>query len=459
MEPLISLTIFGIALIYTEVAKNKKRLQAPIALVGLLVTLGLTAMSWGHPTTYFNQLCVVHDFATAFNLAMLGSMVLILGVGCYYYNDVEEHVGEIYGLMLFAIFGGYLITGYSSLIMLYLGIETLSIPLYVLAGSRKLSYRSNEASFKYFVMGGFASALLLLGVALVYGAAGSFSLEAINAYLLTSASIPSILPMGVVLILIGFLFKVAAMPFHFWAPDVYDGSPTLVTAFMATVVKMAVFAAFYLLFDRALIMMAGLWQPIIWGAALLTLVGSNVIALNQSSVKRLLAYASISSSGFLLLPILAGNGLSASALLYYLVTYALAAIPAFAVLTAIRKTSNGDDSLDAFNGLVRRSPLVAFTFAVALLSLAGIPITGGFFGKYFIFLTAINSGFVWITVAAVAAALLGLYYFFRVLNRVFLREGDAAPIVVSGSMKLVLVASAILTIVLGLAPGLIVGLI
>lgn len=459
MYPLISLTIFGIALIYTEIAKNKKRLQAPIALVGLLVTMGLTAMSWSHPATYFNQLCVVHNFAVAFNMAMLVGMLLIVGVSCYYYNDVKEHVGELYGLMLFTIFGGYLITGYSSLIMLYLGIETLSIPLYVLAGSRKFSYRSNEASFKYFVLGGFASAILLLGIAFIYGAAGTFNLESIYGYLASGNPIPSIFSMGIVLILIGFLFKVAAMPFHFWAPDVYDGSPTIVTAFMATVVKMAVFASFYLLFDNAFIMAAGLWKPIIWIAALLTLIFSNVVAINQSSIKRLMAYASISSSGFLLLPILAGNALSASAILYYMVTYTLAAIPAFAVLIAIRKTNGGNDSFEAFNGLVKRNPLMAFTFGIALLSLAGIPITGGFFGKYFIFITAINSGFIWITIAAVAAALLGIYYFFRLLNCVFMKEGESTPIEISGSMKVVLVISAILTIVLGVAPGLIIGII
>lgn len=459
MEALISLTIFGIALIYTEVFKSKLKLQAPIAIIGLLVTIALTGMKWNSPDAYFNNLCVVNNFGIAFNITMLVTFMLVVGVGTFYYRNINEHVGEFYGLMFFSVFGGYLITSYSSLIMLYLGIETLSIPLYVLAGSRKLSYRSNEASFKYFVLGGFASAVMLLGIALVYGAMGTFDLATINGYLSATPVVSSMFLTGVVLILIGFLFKVAAMPFHFWAPDVYDGSPTIVTAFMATVVKIAAFAAFYLLFDRAFAPIQQFWQPIIWGATLLTLIASNIIALNQTSFKRLMAYASISSTGFLLLAVLASNVISPSAILYYLITYALAAIPAFAVLIAVRKASNGDDTLNAFNGMVKRNKLMAFTFAIALLSLAGIPVTGGFFAKYSLFLTAINSGFIVITIVAVAAAIMGIYYFFRVLNRVFLKEGEETPIEINGSMKLVLVLSAILTIVLGIVPGLALGLI
>lgn len=458
MEALISLAILGIVLIYTEVVKSLKKLQVPIATIGVLATIALTYMHWNSPATYFNELCVVHNLGTAFNIAMLGAMLLILGVGYYYYNDVKEHVGELYGLMIFSIFGGYLITAFSSLIMLYIGIETLSIPLYVLAGSRKLSYRSNEASFKYLILGSVASAIMLLGIALIYGASGTFSLNNIAGYLTANPQVPSIFFVGIVLLLVGFLFKVAAMPFHFWAPDVYDGSPTLVTAFMATIVKMAAFAAFFIMFDGVFGSVAGLWKPIVWVAALLTLILSNVVAMNQASVKRLMAYASISSSGFLLLAILAGNQTSASAILYYMVTYSLAAIPAFAVLIAIRKAHNGEDSLDTFNGLVKRNKLMAFTFAIALLSLAGIPITGGFFAKYFLFLGAIYSGYIWITIVAVVAALMGIYYFFRVLNRVFLKEGNEEPIAIPLSMKLVLIISSILTIILGVVPGIITNL-
>lgn len=459
MEALISLTVFGIALIYTELLKNKKKLQVPVALLGVLITAALTFMCWNNPTTYFNRLCVVNNFAVTFNGAMLLSLALILGVSGYYYRNIKEHVSEIFGLMFFSVFGGYLITGYSSLIMLYLGIETLSIPLYVLAGTRKQSYRSNEASFKYFMMGSFASTIMLLGIALLYGATGTFSVDVYSSYLASTPQVPTIFYMGVLLILVGMLFKVAAMPFHFWAPDVYDGSPTIITSFMATVVKIAAFAAFYLLFSKALIGVINIWSPVIWAAALLTLIVSNVVAINQTSVKRLMAYASISSSGFLLLAILASNATSASAILYYMVAYAVSAIPAFAVIIAIRKVNCGDDSYDAFNGLVKRSPLLAFTFAIALLSLAGIPITAGFFAKYYLFLAAIQSGFIWITVVAVAAALLGIYYFFRLLNRIFLAESNAAPIEVPLATKLVLIISSIITIVLGIAPGLITGLI
>jgi NADH-quinone oxidoreductase subunit N len=454
MNALISLAVLGIALIYTELSKEKKKLYQWVALVGIAITAALTLADWGSPTLYFNKLCTITNYGIAFNITMLLSMLMIVGISRYYYNDVKEHVSEIMGLMVFSIFGGYLITSYSNLIMLYLGIETLSIPLYVLAGSKKLSFKSNEASFKYFVMGGVASAILLLGITLTYGATGTFSIDAISPFIASAQHIPSIFVVGMMLILVGLLFKAAAMPFHFWAPDVYDGSPTLVTAFMATVVKIAVYASFYLLFSTAFVALTSVWAPVVWVAAALTLIGSNVVAINQKSAKRLMAYASISSSGFLLLGILACNSSSAPAILFYLVSYVLAAIPAFAAIIAVRKCS-GNDSFDAFNGLVKRNKTLAITLAIALISLAGIPFTAGFFGKYYLFLAAIRGGYVWITIIAVAAAILSIYYFFRLLNRVFTTSGDEAPIELSLGMKVVLIASSAATILLGLLPDLV----
>lgn len=455
METLICLTVVSIALIYSEFSK-KLNLQSIIALVGLAATLLLGLSKWNTPYSFFNNMGLVDNDAILFNSLIIISTILVVLLSTFYYKNGEKHVGEIFGLMTAAVFGGFLITGYTNLIMLYLGIETLSIPLYVLAGSKKSSFRSNEAAFKYYVMGGVASAILLFGIAFLYGSFGSFYLSDIAQHVASTANLPGIFYTGLIMIIVGFLFKVAAMPFHFWTPDVYDGSPSVITAFMASVVKIAAFVAFYRFMSDVAIPVKSFWMPVIWGVTAITLIASNIIALNIISVKRLLAYASISSSGFLLLAILALGKTEINILYYYLISYSFAIIPAFGVVMAVRKANGGDDSLNAFVGLARRNPFLTGNMVVALLSLAGIPFTAGFFAKFYLFLAAIKGGFIWITIIAVIAAVISIYYFFRVINRMFAHTENETPIASNIALNIALAISSIISLILGILPGLII---
>jgi NADH-quinone oxidoreductase subunit N len=345
-----------------------------------------------------------------------------------------------YALVLFAIFGAVLMASYSNMVMLFLGIEILSIPLYVLAGSRKDDLFSNESSMKYFLLGAFATGFLLFGIALLYGYSGSFDISTI--YTKSQSSIggfsisqhPSnvLLYGGILFILIGLSFKVAAVPFHFWTPDVYQGAPTPVTAFMASIVKIAAFAAFLRLFLNAFSGTQNAWLGVVWTLSALTILLGNITAVYQTSIKRMLAYSSISHAGYMLLAILAMNQHSAGAILYYTAAYSVSTIAAFAVLSILESANSqsllvSDEqqttgagqlttiTFDSLAGLAKQNKFLAFAMTIAMLSLAGIPPLAGFFGKYYIFTSAIQSGYLYLVLIAVLGSLIAVYYYFRVI--------------------------------------------
>src|ERR1035437_2309267 len=314
MGTLIITTVLGILLLYLGLINNKKIL-APVAIAGLLITLFLSIRDWGHGSKYFHDMIVFDNFSIAFNCSMIIITILIFLFGIDYYKRMEFHVSELYALIIFALTGAFLMTSFSNLIMLFLGIEILSIPLYILAGGKKSSYRSNEASFKYFMMGSFATAFFLFGVALVYGASATFYLPEIKLYIATfNGHLPPMLLVGLLFILIGVAFKVAIAPFHFWSPDVYEGAPTLVTAFMSTVVKTAGFAAFYRLLGMGMHPLPVPLEKALWVMTGLTLLIGNLGALRQTNFKRLLAYSSIAHSGFIMLAMLSQHDSSGSIL-------------------------------------------------------------------------------------------------------------------------------------------------
>jgi NADH-quinone oxidoreductase subunit N len=325
--------------------------------------------------------------------------------------------------------GGLLLTSYTNLLMLFLGIEILSIPLYILAGGKKRSYRSSEASFKYFLLGSFATAFLLMGIALIYGVTASFELDVIQAKLAGGSSTHILFLLGSFFVAIGLSFKVAAVPFHFWSPDVYEGAPTLVTTFMATVVKTAAFAGFY-----RFIHMTGL-PPALANTLLvmtvMTLLVGNVVAMRQSQFKRLMAYSSIAHSGFLLMAILANGAMTANTLFYYTFTYALATVGLFIVLTLAKRAANGNEAISIFRGLFRANPWLAVVTMLLLLSLAGIPLTAGFIAKYQVFMLAIGAGFIKTAVFAVVMALVGIYYYVLVIREAFTPAEETPVLVVS----------------------------
>ncbi len=456
MTSLIIIITAGLLLLFVGLGKNKN-LLVPLSTTAVLLAMFFQLSGTGQESPLLNGMISFDSAATGFGAMMMGITLLILLLGVEYYADMNRNVAENYALLLFSLTGAILMVSFNNLVVLFLGIEILSIPLYILAGGKKKSYRSNEASFKYFLLGSFASAFLLFGIALLYGVTASFGLEEIRQAMPRFMD-SGLLKTGVLMIIIGMAFKVAAVPFHFWSPDVYEGSPTLVTAYMATVVKTAGFAAFWRLLDLALIPLPESLIWILWILTFLTMTVSSFTALWQSSFKRLLAYSSISNSGFLMLVLLSSDPMSPATLWYYTFTYSLATLIAFSVLFSVKKASGGQEQLDIFNGLWKNNRFIAFVLAIALLSLAGIPPLAGFFAKYMVFFQAIRQDFLWITLIAILMALVGIYYYFSVFRFVFSSKGEPRTIPYPLVTRIVVLTAVLLLFILGVYPTLLTGL-
>jgi NADH-quinone oxidoreductase subunit N len=363
------------------------------------------------------------NYAVSFTGLIIFITLMLFMIATWHFRNEDSNVADIYALMIFACTGALVMTSYSSMVMLFIGIEILSIALYILAGSRRLNLSSNEASLKYFLMGAFASGVLLFGITLIYGVCNSFDLAVIAEYVNSTEQTPTLFNTGILLVMIGFCFKLGAVPFHFWSPDVYQGAPTLITAFMATVVKTAAIASFYKLFDTCFSGVDGLWYPTIWIVGVLSILLGNISAVMQNEAKRMLAWSGVAHAGYLLLPIAALNELSAPAIFYYSTAYAVASITGFAVLIALSGAQN-ELPVDQFKGLAKNNPLLTTALVVSMFSLAGIPPLAGFFGKYMAFLTAFNSNLVIAVILAIVGSLIGVYYYFRPVVYAFNNEGQ-----------------------------------
>lgn len=454
MKALILLSSLGVITLLAEIF-SFKRLLYPFVLLGLAATFVVNLFDWNLTQNTFFGMMQYDHFAVGFT-----SVILIVAFLWFLMSDSffkeETSVTDHFALILFALAGTVIMVSYTNMTMLFLGIEILSISMYILAGSKKDDLNSNEAAFKYLIMGAFATGFLLFGIALIYGATGSFDLSEIKTFITAhQGTVPSIFYAGVLLMLIGLAFKVSAAPFHFWAPDVYQGAPTVITAFMATIVKTAAFAALLRLFANTFAGVTDTWINIVWVMAALTLLVGNITAVMQTSTKRMLAYSSVAHAGYMLLALLAVNNLSTSAVLFYATAYSIASIGTFCILNIITN-SKGNDSVDSFNGLGKSNPKLAVIMTIVLLSLAGIPPTAGFFAKYFIFTAAFQSGFTGIVLIAIVASLIGVYYYFRLIIAMYFKEGSEEEITVQTSHKVLLVAVAIATIALGLFPDFII---
>jgi len=450
MSALIFTIVLGIIVLYLGFTKNKAIL-APVAIAGLLITLFLSVQDWGLGSKYFHDMIMFDNFSIAFNVSMIIISILIFLFGVDYYETMKFHVAEHYALMIFALTGAFLMTSFSNLIMLFLGIEILSIPLYVLAGGKKYSYRSNEASFKYFMLGSFATAIFLFGIALVYGASATFYLPEIKTFIAQhNGQLPPMVLVGLLFILIGVAFKVAAAPFHFWSPDVYEGAPTLVTAFMSTVVKTAGFAAFYRLLNMGLLPLPIPLEKALWVMTGLTLLIGNLGALKQTNFKRLLAYSSIAHSGFIMLAMLSQHDSSASVILYYTFVYSLATVPLFIIFILAKRASDGHEELFIFRGLFKAKPWVAVFLVILLMSMAGIPPTSGFMAKYQVFILSISQGILWTTIFAIIMAIIGIYYYFNVVREVFTEREQPNVIIVSKLNGILIVVCSVAVVLLGI---------
>ena len=466
MLPIVLLSVLGIVLLFLGFLKSRAVLL-PATLLFLAVTLAVNFLDWNKTYLYFNDMLRTNNLTMVFTAIMLGSAFMVVALSGSFMDTEEAQPAEYYALMLFSLVGAVMMVGFENLIMLFVGVEILSVAMYVLTGSDKRNLRSNEAALKYFLMGAFATGIMLFGMALLYGATGSFTIAGIGAYAANQQGLSLLLYVGLLMLLIGLLFKVSAAPFHFWTPDVYDGAPSIFTAYMSTVVKTAGFAALFRLLSVSFAGVYGFWWTILAIIAAMTLVIGNVTAVYQNSFKRMMAYSSISHAGYLLIGLAALGTQTKQAIVFYSLAYSVATISAFGVLLLVSQqrstqtiTSEGvlTENFDSFNGLARKNPLLGFTMAVSMLSLAGIPLTAGFWGKFYMFSTAVERGQIWLLVVAVLMSAVGIYYYFRVIIAMYFRDGATETIQVAPFYQYVLLGATIITIGLGIAPGLLQGL-
>jgi NADH-quinone oxidoreductase subunit N len=428
MKPLIAAGIFGVLMMFSALSvKEKKSFSAfAIALLCILTSINiweLVELLQNHSLAtggelHFKNMLRVDAAGLWFNTLLTIITLIYVMLSSKHIEQVGLHVGEYYSLIFFILTGAYLLCTFNNMLILFIGIELISIPQYILAGSDKRNVKSSEASLKYFLMGAFSTGILLMGIALLYGSMGTFF---IDQFKFDQIGVDFMMPLaGILFIIIALGFKVSAAPMHFWTPDVYDGAPTPFTAFMATVVKSAIFYGFVLLFRNSFYQVNQEWGNVLAGIILLTLIIGNFTAVFQQSVKRMLAYSSIAQAGFMLFAVLATNALGSKGIIIYGVAYSLATIGIFAVLMKLK-----DYTYDGFNGLAKSHPFLAFVVTICLLSLAGIPLTAGFFAKYYVLLAVIeqNVQFIWLVIAALIMAAISVYYYFKLIMAMYFKKG------------------------------------
>lgn len=452
MKAIIASTVLGVVLMFTGILVKDKKSIGSIAVVLLMVLLGvnvwdLMTTSPTEPQSFFNNMMRVDRYALWFNTLMTGCTLLYALLVNKDIQRVGSHVGEYFALIFFILCGVYLLSGYNNMLMLFLGIEIMSIPQYILAGSDKRNLKSSEASLKYFLMGAFTTGVLMMGVTLLYGATGTFNIAGFT-FLQSDLLSPMALA-GILFLMAAMAFKVSAAPLHMWTPDVYDGAPTPFTAIMATVVKASAFVAFLRLFSVSFGALSNHWMVVLAIITAATLFVGNITAVFQQSVKRMLAYSSIAQAGFMLFAILAVNATAWEGMMIYAVAYSVATIGMFAVLLKLK-----DYTYDGFNGLAKKDPVLAFFTTIFILSLAGIPLTGGFMAKYFVLLAAVEQGqLMWLVIFALFMAAISAYYYFRVIIAMYFKQGNPEfQSEVTGSDKFLMALTTAIVILLGIFP-------
>lgn len=451
MNALYIICGLGIASLIAEIVNLKKWLVLLVT-VGLAAAAVVAALDWNTTSSYFNEMVLIDNISIAFAVLICLSAVLWFWLSHDYFKD-ETHITDQSALVLFALVGAVILTCFNNMSMLFLGIEILSISLYVLAGSKKDSIFSTEAAFKYFLMGSFATGFLLMGIALIYGATGTFDLIKISQFTADHHStLPGFFFAGVLLVMVGMAFKVSAVPFHFWAPDVYQGSPLAITAFMSTIVKIAAFSAFLRLFLNCFSVVQNTWLFTLQAIAISTMIVSSITAVYQSNIKRLLAYSSVGHAGYVLLALVTGNEDANGVIFYYLLTYSASSLLAFAVLTQLEK-SDSDISLTDLKGLFKSSPILAVGFTIALLSMAGIPPLAGFIGKYLVLNLALSVGYLGFVIVAIITSLVGVYYYFKLIISMFQDAPDAKQQSISISTRLLIYVLVGLVLLAGILPN------
>ena len=455
--PLTILTVLACALLLVDlfVPKSQKGLTAFLAALGLAIALGFTFSQIGQSKSGFSGMVSLDGFSVFINALLLISGIFGVALAYGYNKRMELERGEYYTLLLFSVVGMMLMAQAADLIMIFLGLELLSIPLYVLAAIARPKVESEEAGLKYFLLGAFSGGFVVYGIALVFGATGTTSLAGI----LSSASSGNsnlLLTIGAALILVGFGFKVAAVPFHMWTPDVYQGAPTPVTAFMAAGAKIAGFAALLRVFGSALPSLAGDLTPIIAVIAALTMLVGNLLAIAQTDIKRMLAYSSIAHAGYILMAFVPfGNkdvlSVSVAAGIFYLVAYAFTNFGSWGVVIAMEKAEGKGLAISDYAGLGKKYPALAAAMTVFMLSLIGLPPTLGLVGKFYLFRSVMSGGFVWLALIGVLTSLISAYYYLRVVVTMYMKDGE--PEAVSEPwLNITWGFAALVTVVLSFVP-------
>jgi NADH-quinone oxidoreductase subunit N len=460
--PTLTLVLVALALMLVDVfVRAARQVVAWVALAGVVLTAAVCAWQWTQPVQSFQGMATSDQFALGLALIVLIATALGILLSAGYIPRLTTQEGEYYTLLLLAAAGMLMMGAATDLIVVFLALEILSLALYILSGLHRENPRSSEASLKYFLLGAFASSFFVYGAALVFGATGSTQYAAIAAALSSGQGNLSLLYPGIALMVAGFAFKVSLVPFHMWTPDVYQGAPTPVTAFMSVGTKAAGFAAFI----RFLLVAVPEQQPA-WGwvlalLAVLTMTLGNLSALRQTSLKRMLAYSSIAHAGYILVGLTPGTAAGATGALFYLFTYAFMNIGAFAIVAALERVQEDDALQNRAAGIADRWPLLALSMAIFMFSLSGVPPLAGFFGKFFVFKAAVDGGWAWLAVVGMINSAIGLYYYLRVTVAMYFEKPGAESAIErreGGLLRLSVVVAAIATVLIGIYPGIWAGL-
>ncbi|MCD2423546.1 NADH-quinone oxidoreductase subunit N [Niabella pedocola] len=443
--------LLGVVMMFASFLFKTKAPVRMLAILGILLLLVVNILeSKGVRLFHLNTTGFLSfsSYALFFNSIAIACTLVYFLISSKDMQKAGNHYAEYFALIFFILTGIFLVTSFTNLLMLFLGIEIISIPLYILTGAAKKDLKSNEAALKYLLMGAFSTGIMLLGIAFIYGATGTFEIANMN---IAGLAKSNLLTAGMLLLLFSMCFKVSVAPFHFWTPDVYDGAPTVFTSFMATVVKVGIFAGFLHLFYSGFETVAVQWKLWLAILAALTLFVGNITAVFQQSVKRMLAYSSIAQAGFMLFALVALNETGHEGLLLYAIAYSLATIGIFGVIAKMT-----DYSFDGFNGLATHQPLVALCVTIFMLSLAGIPLSAGFLAKFYMLKAVIQSGdYLWLVIFGVLMAAVSAYYYFRVIQAMYFKQGPNHFSGISSFEKYVLVGICILIVFTGLFPNVI----
>ena len=458
LAPHLTVLITGLVILTLDLflTERSRFLNEVVGFVGLALAFVLAVLQHGDPRTVFMDMAVVDNLSVFFLATFILIAILTLLMSASFVRREEIASGEYYALMLFATTGFMFVASAANLVMLFLAIETLSIATYILAGLHRQEQRSLEAAFKYFILGAFSSAIFLYGIATVYGALGHTNMTQLAATVAQGDTSP-LLMLGVALLIVGLGFKVAAVPFHMWAPDVYDGAPTAVTAFMSAGPKAAAFAALLRVFFQGFgaETLAAQWAPVFAVLAALTMILGNLSALTQVSIKRMLAYSSIAHAGYAFVALVTLDALGAASILYYLVAYSFMSLGAFAVLTVVAKQGERHHAFSDYSGLASTNPILAAVMTLFMFALAGFPPTAGFAGKFYVFSAAVKSGYYMLAIIGVLTSVVSVFYYIHVIRVMYMQEpGEGgSPIRVSAVTCTLLGVTVLGTLYMGVFPG------